>query len=673
MMSDWDIFATFLEKKTPFAFSKFNDGEISLIRDEKGIASRGFQPNHRLLSEKLKSSLFHRQKNYYVGVPCSQCYPEMREYCKEVENFTLANVLINSNVNKTCGLLKNLSRVVYVCSENAKTENLPFKPYFIYKVPNTDAWSCFEEVKYLYLSLRKGDVVVLACGPLGRVLVYEWFSKRPDITFLELGSFFDPLTTGKSYLYQEGILPYCSECNPELLETLPFDTEKCVHREVIQFGDWNSYAPMFKNHFPSLCRLYTRHLGNDRDRNYYCYVCIIRTIELEKVMDKTLEVSKEYPERVEHVVEAISRLQDKECQTRLYELILDLPVPKNGTYVQNFLYEWKILDDYVIFSYYNGKHEESYEAWKKLMSRNSFPDCHRERITDNGRYAKLYIDEKLSYNNFLKELDNHPCRNETHDRVPRFFHFIYIAGGMKFNMTHFLAIKTCFVVQKPDRIFLYNDREPVENEWWDKAKEYCTVIKTTIPTCVNRRGIYYKQHQADLMRVNILEKIGGVYMDLDLLSLKPIDGSVVKPLYENKGDRNMYEEFTVMCRESSEKLCNCFIVSRKGNPFLQKWIYEYENRYGEDKDYWGGLSVVAPNRLAETNKEIISILDRRVFLPFLYNDLRFFSEDISESLGDSFGVHLWETEADKRGLIPGDREYFKNNDNTFTKLFESYI
>lgn len=83
--------------------------------------------------------------------------------------------------------------------------------------------------------------------------------------------------------------------------------------------------------------------------------------------------------------------------------------------------------------------------------------------------------------------------------------------------------------------------------------------------------------------------------------------------------------------------------------------------------------VVAPNRLAEKNKEIISILDRRVFLPFLYNDFRFFSEDISESLGDSFGVHLWETEADKRGLIPVDREYFKNNDNTFTKLFESYI
>ena len=45
------------------------------------------------------------------------------------------------------------------------------------------------------LQFGDGDIVIVCTGSLGRILVAEWTRLRPQttfLTFLELGSFFDP-------------------------------------------------------------------------------------------------------------------------------------------------------------------------------------------------------------------------------------------------------------------------------------------------------------------------------------------------------------------------------------------------------------------------------------------------------------------------------------------------
>jgi hypothetical protein len=194
----------------------------------------------------------------------------------------------------------------------------------------------------------------------------------------------------------------------------------------------------------------------------------------------------------------------------------------------------------------------------------------------------------------------------------------------------------------------------------------------TIPRFVNNHTVSFKQHQADLMRIHILEKIGGVYMDIDVLSLKPFDGTDVKPVCEENSftKNNLYENNTVMSREATRKLANCIIMSRKNNPFTQEWIRQYETNYGVHEDWWGGLSVVTPHFLAQKIPDKISILTGKMFIPFLFDNMEFFYKDISDTLTDSFTVHLWETEARKANLIPRNREYFSTNNNTFTKLYK---
>ena len=45
----------------------------------------------------------------------------------------------------------------------------------------------------------KGDIVLLMAGPLGRMLSSEWCLLRPEITFLDLGSFWDADLWGRKY------------------------------------------------------------------------------------------------------------------------------------------------------------------------------------------------------------------------------------------------------------------------------------------------------------------------------------------------------------------------------------------------------------------------------------------------------------------------------------------
>jgi hypothetical protein len=682
-MKDWGHFADLLKTNTPFSFSKFNDGEIACILDPDAVASRGFQKSCPLLGKKLYDALVHKQQKYYVGLPCSRCYPRIREYCEnEVkhDNCTLANVLINSNINESLKLFQEVlpqRRVVLICSENARTDSLPFQPYLVFRTPNNDAWSAFDRIKNLFIFFSPGDVVILACGPLGRVLAYEWFSKRKDITCLELGSFYDPLMTKKSYLYHEGILFHCSECNPQMLDTLPFNTKNCENREFI-YTDVSEYLHCYNAHSPSIFRAYKRRLGYISNEDYFCYCQIVKHCPKEEAYSLSLEISQKYPQRAEHVVEAIHKTADSDKKNELYKAILDLPLP-TGDYVNENLYNWQIWDDYVTFAYYRGDYEESYSYWQKQMDKNKFPENFRERITDNGRYAKMMIDDRKnsidSYDRFLQDLQTHPAYNETHDNIPKYFHFIYISGGVDFCLMHYVAIRSCFEVHKPKQIFIYTDSEQKDNEWWELCKKYATVVKVTIPLYVNNHKINHKQHQADLMRVHILDKIGGVYMDIDVLSLQPFDGSTIKPVCEEKSHtkENLYENHIVMSREASEKLANCVVASRKNNPFVQEWIKQYETKYGTHQDWWGGLSVVTPHYLAEKMPELISILIPKMFIPFLYNNMEFFYKDISDTLVESFTVHLWETESRKENLIPRDRDYFSNNDNTFTKLYKNLL
>ena len=65
-----------LKSGIPFAFGRFNDGEMGGIMNEGFVAARGDQRVGSDLREALKSALLHKQENYFVGIPCPLCFPK---------------------------------------------------------------------------------------------------------------------------------------------------------------------------------------------------------------------------------------------------------------------------------------------------------------------------------------------------------------------------------------------------------------------------------------------------------------------------------------------------------------------------------------------------------------------------------------------------------------------
>lgn len=217
-----------LKAGIPFAFGRFNDGEMGGIMNEGFVAARGDQRVGSDLREALKSALLHKQENYFVGIPCPLCFPKKYDATIDLiggkdEHVKLAVNLTNRNWKKfTNAIGKHLKykKVYWVSGEDQRVENLSFKVHETKMFPRKNSWAHYDSIKGYYEEIDEGSIVFLSCGPLANVLVHEWFQKRPDLTILDVGSTFDPFTRGVRWRCHLGWeetgfnkVPRCESCN----------------------------------------------------------------------------------------------------------------------------------------------------------------------------------------------------------------------------------------------------------------------------------------------------------------------------------------------------------------------------------------------------------------------------------------------------------------------------
>tara|TARA_Y100001973_G_C5199872_1_gene336805 strand:+ start:202 stop:951 length:750 start_codon:yes stop_codon:yes gene_type:complete len=193
-----------LKEKTPFAFVKFNDGEMMGVANSGVRVARQDQLVTDSLHEKLIQALKHKQENYWIGLPCPECFLEhsklAESYVGDYEYKTTATVTTNRNwlyfIREFPSAVAD-RQIFWVSGDDQDLDvledvlELPI--YSSMQFPNRESWNYYEEVSN-YNEFESGDVVCLSCGPMSRVLAQEWFEKRPDVTFLDMGSTLDPFT-----------------------------------------------------------------------------------------------------------------------------------------------------------------------------------------------------------------------------------------------------------------------------------------------------------------------------------------------------------------------------------------------------------------------------------------------------------------------------------------------
>lgn len=237
--------------------------------------------------------------------------------------------------------------------------------------------------------------------------------------------------------------------------------------------------------------------------------------------------------------------------------------------------------------------------------------------------------------------------------IPRVFHFVYglRTQSAPFPFLHYLCLKSCLEVNRPQRIEFHTMNLPW-GEWWeriapsleprridrDEAIDLDARYATRAEGRFIRRHSLEYAHQSDFLRLEILLENGGVYADIDTLFVEPIP-------------EHLYEHDFVMAPEgleaslaghgSIETLGNALMMSAPESAFAQRW---YERMFAVFDGTWNRHSCVEAALVARENPREISVVPTRRFFavpPTREGIARLFLPS-SEVLTGVNSLHLWE-------------------------------
>ena len=261
---------------------------------------------------------------------------------------------------------------------------------------------------------------------------------------------------------------------------------------------------------------------------------------------------------------------------------------------------------------------------------------------------------------------------EKNNKIPNIIHYVYGFKEQKeeFDLYKYLSIKSAYDINKPDKIYFHYYHEPY-GYYWDKIKEYLTLEKVIPPNEIYGNKIYHYAHQADIVRLQKLIEYGGIYLDIDTITLKSFNNLLkydfIMGIQTNSDDTKIYG------------LCNAVILSKKNSDFALKWLESYKSFRSKGRDeYWDEHSVLMPLELSKIYSDTIKILNSNSFFyPLWYTiDDIIFNENIDineykKIIKNNYVIHLWDTYSNKHLKTLTEDIIFKKNTiyNIFCRKF----
>lgn len=305
--------------------------------------------------------------------------------------------------------------------------------------------------------------------------------------------------------------------------------------------------------------------------------------------------------------------------------------------------------------------------------------------TDTDMFEKLLLIGPNNYNdissrNRLKILENNHANtcfgqllNEikiihdinSNDIIPNIIHYIFglIPQTDDFSFIYFMSIYSNYVINKPNVIYFHCQYEPC-GYWWDKARKYIKInyIRTDSDTMKwGKKPIVKYAHKADKLRLEILNKYGGVYMDIDTITIRPYHHLI-------NGNNNAVD-FVIGIQEENylnrelTLYCNAILMSKRNSRFIKQWMEMYEKYFMTDG--WCEASVHLPQKvLGKMDKTALSrikILDKSAFYNPSYNEVDKIFElcdeltinnmnnnnMLTDKYSDLLTLHLWNSYSNK--------------------------
>ena len=128
------------------------------------------------------------------------------------------------------------------------------------------------------------------------------------------------------------------------------------------------------------------------------------------------------------------------------------------------------------------------------------------------------------------------------------------------------------------RAVFYHAHEP-RGPWWEASRPLLQLRKVQAPKTIFGRQLRRFAHQADVLRLELLQQWGGAYLDMDILVLAPLD-------HLHTHELSMAHEGV----DGTIGLGNALMLARPNASLLRVW---YERYRGFSDAVWNGFSLLS--------------------------------------------------------------------------------
>jgi hypothetical protein len=252
-------------------------------------------------------------------------------------------------------------------------------------------------------------------------------------------------------------------------------------------------------------------------------------------------------------------------------------------------------------------------------------------------------------------------------RIPNILHFCFglspTFGDKPWSLLHHVSVVSAIDQIKPDAAYLYYEYEP-SGPWWELSRKLLTPIRIDAPREVFGNPLRHPAHRADIVRLQKLLDIGGIYLDADVFVHRSFE-----PLLNNSA---------VLGQEGEYGLANAVILAEPHAEFLQLWYDSYRQFRSKGRDeYWNEHSVKVPAILAKRYPSKITTLPPKAFFwPRWHRDhlKMIYGNDRTDIVSaETYATHLWETHAWTlyvENLTPG---YVRRGTSNFCLWARPYV
>jgi hypothetical protein len=232
--------------------------------------------------------------------------------------------------------------------------------------------------------------------------------------------------------------------------------------------------------------------------------------------------------------------------------------------------------------------------------------------------------------------------------VPRIAHFVF---GLRptpepFHLVHYLAVRSCLDVVRPDEVHLHCPQPPA-GPYWELLRGQVE-LRHVEPVPVVRDheytdpliNHYAYAHHADFVRLDILAQEGGLYADLDTLFLNPIPPD----LWHEPCTIGREADVAVLGGPLRPSLSNAFLLAAPGSSFIDRWCDSIAAAFDGS---WCAHSCFLAAALADQSPGEVHVEPQRTFHAFEPSPeglALLFEHEISDLEGVvslHLAAHLW--------------------------------